>query len=228
MLHQFIFAVPKPGKTKEEFQEYWVKTHAVKFASKIPEIKRYIIDSRIPFGGDMGKPPLRHEGIAEIWFANEEKRLASLQTDEFLQARQDEPNWAAFWETIILNTTDHEVLAGPPLTKNPTWVKLTILLKRKPGMLLDAYRQQSLESCKRIAARLAALRRCLHCPTRKESYIFGEANFDSVEQFWFDDIDALKAALASPDFAAWVKLARDTIVDPKYVFSLVAKEDWII
>ena len=58
--------------------------------------------------------------------------------------------------------------------------------------------------------------------------MFGEASFDSVEQFWFDSVDALKAALASSYFAEQVKPARDAIVDPKYVFSLTAKEDWII
>ena len=58
--------------------------------------------------------------------------------------------------------------------------------------------------------------------------MFGEASFDSVEQFWFDDIDALTEALASNYFTEQVKPALDSIVDPKYVFSLVAKEDWII
>jgi hypothetical protein len=229
MIHQFIFAAPRPGMTPAEFQDYWVNIHAVQFASKIPQIKRYMIDSRLPFDGDMGNPPLPHQGIAEIWLANEEEQLASLQTQEYLQgARLDEPNWAAFWRTLVLDTTAQELVAGPPLTRNPTWVKLTVLLKRKPGMTLDAYRQQSLESYAPIAARWPGLRRYLHCHTRDGAYVFGEASFDSVEQFWFDSIDALEQALASPCFVEQVKPARDGIVDPKYVFSLTATEHWII
>ena len=146
MIHQFILAAPKPGMTAKEFQDYWVHLHAVKYASKIPQIKRYMIDSRIPFDGDMGTPALPHQGIAEIWLENEQEQLASLQTEEFLQgARLDEPNWAAFWLTIVLDTTAHEIVAGPPLTRNPTWVKLVVLLKRKPGLPLEEYRQRSLQ-----------------------------------------------------------------------------------
>jgi uncharacterized protein (TIGR02118 family) len=227
IIHQFIFAAPKPRKTIDEFQDYWVNNHAKNLASKIPQIKRYMIDSRIPFAGDMGNPRLPHEGIAEIWFANEREQLDSLETNQFLQARQDEPNWADLSKTIILDTTALEIPEQSSLTQNPTWVKLTVLLKRKPGMSLDEYRQ-SLDSYAPIAKALPRLHRHLHRHIRDSFYEFGEARFDSVEQFWFEDIDALKEALASPDFAGRVKPARDTIVDPKYVFSLVAKENWII
>jgi hypothetical protein len=36
MIHQFVFAAPKRGMTAEEFQDYWVNVHAVKFAGRIP------------------------------------------------------------------------------------------------------------------------------------------------------------------------------------------------
>ncbi|RKH41373.1 EthD domain-containing protein [Corallococcus sicarius] len=229
MIHQFIFAAPRPGMTVVEFQDYWANVHAVRFASRIPQIKRYLIDSRLPFEGDWGSPPLPHQGIAEIWMENEEEQLASLQTPEFLQgARRDEPTWAAFWRTLVVDTTAHEILAGPPLTRDPTWVKLTVLLKRRPGMPLGEYRQRSLESHAPIVAGLPGLRRYLHCHTRDGAYVFGEASFDSVEQLFFNDLDTLREALASPYFAQQVEPARAGIVDPKYVFSLASSERWII
>ncbi|WP_449062738.1 EthD domain-containing protein [Planomonospora algeriensis] len=115
MIHQFILAAPKPGMTAAEFQDYWTNVHAVKFAARIPQIRRYLIDSRVPFDADRGRPALPHQGIAEIWLENDEEQLASLQTEEFLQgARRDEPNWAAFWLTIVLDTEAHEIVAGPP------------------------------------------------------------------------------------------------------------------
>ena len=36
--------------------------------------------------------------------------------------------------------------------------------------------------------------------------MFGESSFDSVEQWWFDDLDALRAALRSPHFTERVAL----------------------
>ena len=226
MIHQFILAAPKPGMTTAEFQDYWVHVHAVKFASRIPQIRRYLIDTRIDFDGDAGTPPLPHQGIAEIWLENEQEQLASLQSDEFLHgARLDEPNWAAFWLAIVIDTTAHEVLAGDVA---PDGVKVTTLLKRRPGLPLADYRDASLTGYAPVANGLPGLRRHLHCHTRDGAYVFGESSFDSVEQWWFDDVAAVRAALRSPYYAERVAPARASIVDPRYVFSLTAQEHWII
>jgi hypothetical protein len=226
MIHQFIFAAPKPGMTAEAFQTYWVHVHAVKFASRIPQIRRYLVDTRIEFDGDLGSPPLPHQGIAEIWLENEQEQLASLQSEEFLLgARADEPNWAAFWLAIVLDTTAHEILAGEPPNGS---VKVTTLLKRRPGMPLADYRAASLSQYAPIAGELPGLRRHLHCHTRDGAYVFGESSFDSVEQWWFDSLDALGAALRSPQFTERVAPARAAITDPRHVFSLTAQENWVI
>ncbi len=230
MIHQFIFAAPKPGMTTDEFQDYWVHVHAVKFASRIPQIRRYLVDTRIDVDGDIGEPPLPHQGIAEIWLDNEQEQLASLQSEEFLHgARADEPNWAAFWLTIVVDTTAHEIVPGSaPGQRQPSWVKLTTLLKRQPGMSLAEYREESLATYAPVASGLPGLRRHLHCHTRDGAYVFGESNFDSVEQWWFDDVDALHGALHSRYYTERVAPARAGIVDPRCVFSLTARENWVI
>lgn len=226
MIHQFIFAAPKPGMTAEAFQTYWVHVHAVKFASRIPQIQRYLVDTRIDFDGDTGTPPLPHQGIAEIWLNNAQEQLASLQTEEFIDgARADEPNWAAFWLAIGVDTTAHEIVPGTSPTDG---VKLTTLLKRRPGMPLQEYRSATLSTYAPVAADLPGLRRYLHCHTVDAAYTFGESNFDSVEQWWFDDVDALRAALHSPHFTGRVTPARAALTDPRYVFSMTARENWIL
>ena len=107
MIHQLIFAHPRPGMSEKEFCDYWVHEHAVKYAAKIPQIRRYVVDTRVPFGPDPADPPW--SGVAEIWLRNEAEQLASMQTPEFLDgARRDEPNWAAFWRTVALDTDAHE------------------------------------------------------------------------------------------------------------------------
>lgn len=229
MIHQFILAAPKPGMTTQEFQDYWLNVHAVKFAAKIPQIKKYMVDTVVGVDGNLGTPALPHQGIAEIFLANGEEQLASLQTEEFLQgARLDEPNWAAFWQTIVVDTTAHEIVAGPALAKGQDWVKLTVLIKRRPGLDLEDYRKRSLGSYASVVQGIPGLRRYLHAHTVDGAYVFGEAGFDSVEQLWFDDVEALESALRSPYFTGQVKTARDEIADPKYVFSIAAKENWII
>ena len=230
MIHQFILAVPKPGMTAAEFQDYWVHVHAPKFASKIPQIRRYLVDTRIASDSDVGSPPLPHQGIAEIWLENEQEQLASLQSEQFLQgARADEPNWAAFWLAIVLDTTAHEIVAGPPQHEpHPDWVKVTTLLKRRPGMSLDEYRRTSLQSYAPIVSGLPGpspppalphARWCLHLrrvQLRQRRAVVVRRPRGAPG----------RAAFAVPWPACGAGLAD--LTDPRYVFSLTAKETWII
>ena len=228
MIHQFILAAPKPGLTAEEFQNYWLNVHAVQYASRIPQIKRYLIDTRIPGPREFGNPPLPHQGIAEIWLENEQEQLASLQTEEFLQgARLDEPTWAAFWATIVLDTTANEIVPAAP-DEIEHGVVFTLLLKRRPGLPLAEYRARSLDEHASAAAKLPGLRRYLHNHVNDGYYVFGEASFDSVEQFWFDDTEALAEALQSSTYQEQVMPGRTVITDPRYLFSMTARQHWVI
>jgi uncharacterized protein (TIGR02118 family) len=226
MIHQLIFAAPKPGMSEAEFQRYWVHEHAVRYASKIPQIRRYMIDTRIPFGADAGEPTW--SGVAEIWLANEREQLESLQTPEFLEgARLDEPRWAAFWRTLVLDTDAHELRQGPPLTANPDWVKLIMLVKRREGLPLGDFRKHSLGRHGELALGLPGLRRYLQCHTRDAAYGIGEAVLDAAYQLWFDDADALTAALESPEFKL-VEADLGRFVEPRYVHRMVTREHWVI
>ncbi|MGK5551220.1 EthD domain-containing protein [Actinomadura kijaniata] len=229
MIHQFIFAAPKPGMSVAAFQRYWLEVHAVRYAAKIPQIRRYLIDTRVPFEGDLGDPPLPHKGIAEIWLENEQQQLASLQSKEFLHgARLDEPNWAAFWQTLAVDTTPHRLGSEPAPRNDPAGVKLTILLKRRPGMSLEEYREATLGPYAAAVADLPGVRGHLHCHTRDGAYVFGEPPFDSVEQLWFTDLEALNRLQTSRAYTDRLRTEREHLADPRYVFSMACQEHWII
>ncbi|MFJ6676161.1 EthD family reductase [Actinosynnema sp. NPDC091369] len=226
MIHQLIFAAPKPGMTVEEFQDYWLNVHAVRYASKIPQIKKYMIDTTIPF--DLGNGDPKWSGVAEIWLNNDEEQLASLQTEEFLQgARLDEPKWAAFWQTLVLDTDAHELKAGPELVKDQGWVKLIILVKRREGMPLADFREYSLGTHGELTLKVPGLRRYLQGHTRDGWYGIGEPTLDAAYQLWFDDVDALRDALDSPEFKQVVE-DYQAFVNTRYVHRLVTAEHWVI
>lgn len=221
MIHQLIFAGPKPGMTVEEFQRYWLEVHAVRYASRIPQIRKYKIDTTVPFPAI---EPL-WSGVAEIWLRNETEQLESLQSKEFLEgARPDEPRWAAFWRTVVLDTDAHELLKPPVDAQG---VKLFVLAKRREGLPLQAFRRRSLGEHAELMLQVPGLRGYVQGHTRDGFYGVGEAILDVAYQLWFDDASALSAALESPEFHR----AEDDLksfVEQRYIHRLVTEEHWII
>lgn len=223
MIHQLIFAAPKPGMTERAFGDYWLNVHATRYASRIPQIRRYLVDLRVPVAGEAGDPPW--SGIAEIWLANEADQLASLQTPEFLDgARRDEPNWAAFWRTVVLDTDAHVLLPGPA---GRSWTKLVLLAKRRAGLPRAAFRKYSIGTNGDLMLRVPGLRRYLQCHTRDSFYGVGEAVLDVVHQLCFDTEADVRAALDSAEY----RQAREDlalVTEPEYVHQLVVRENWVI
>jgi uncharacterized protein (TIGR02118 family) len=226
VIHQLIFAYPKPGMSEEAFQRYWVEEHAVRYASKIPQIRKYLVDTRIPLPGETGEP--LWSGIAEIWLANGEEQLASLQTPEFLEgARRDEPNWAAFWRTIGMDTTAYDIVQGPGEQRGTDLIKLVLLMKRKEGLPLESFRSYLLGPHADRAKELPGLRRYMQNHTVDGAYGVGEALLDAAEQFWFDSVEDLQAAQRSVQqqvLDASYRVATET----RYLHPMVVKEHWII
>lgn len=226
MIHQLIFAHPKPGMSERAFQNYWKEVHAVRYASKIPQICKYLVASRLPCGPEPDDP--LWGGVAEIWFRNEKEQLASLQSPEFLEgARLDEPRWAAFWRTVVLDTESRLIREERPPSRDMTQIKLWALVKRKEGMSLEAFRRHSLEVHAPLATRLPGLRRYVQCHVRDTSYALGETLLDCVSMLWFDDVASLQRALDSPENRA-AAADLESFVHPRYRHTLVTDETWII
>lgn len=226
MIHQFIFAYPKPGMTEAEFQRYWVEVHAVQFASKIPQIRKYLIDTRVALPNESEEP--LWSGVAEIWLANDEEQIASLQSKELLEgARIDEPNWAAFWRTVVLDTTAHELLPGPGEVRDNTMAKLLILTKRKEGLPLEAFRTYALGAHAAKVMELPGLRRYQQGHVRDGYYAVGEAILDCIEQLWFDNVDAALAAQQSLQQQI-VDADYRLFVEERYIHKMLVQEHWVI
>jgi uncharacterized protein (TIGR02118 family) len=226
MIHQFIFAYPRPRMTESEFQSYWLEIHAVQFASKIPQIRKYLIDTRIALPGESGDPLWC--GAAEIWLKNEKEKIESLQSKEFLEgARRDEPNWAAFWRTVVLDTTAHELRPGPPESRDSGMAKLLVLCKRKEGLPLEGFRSYCLGAHASKVTELPGLCRYQQGHVRDGFYEIGEAMFDCVEQLWFDSLDAALAAQRSVQQDI-VNADYRLFTEERYIYKMLVQEHWIL
>jgi len=224
MIHQFIFAVPKPGLTAAAFQSYWINFHAVEYASRIPQILKYLVAVRTT--SPVPRPLPHFEGVAEIWLANEETQLASLQSPEFLQgARVDEPRWAAFWLTQVLDTDSTQLCRLPAEGQVPNLVKMYVLCKRRPGVELTEFRGKLRNEHAHIAMELPELQTYTIATARDGLYELGEPRFDAIEIYGFADAGALARAWqrTGPLEESWKNLTAD-----RYRFNFPASENWII
>nr|VFJ45850.1 MAG: EthD domain-containing protein [Candidatus Kentron sp. FM]VFJ49132.1 MAG: EthD domain-containing protein [Candidatus Kentron sp. FM]VFK08368.1 MAG: EthD domain-containing protein [Candidatus Kentron sp. FM] len=226
MIHQHIFASPKPGMSEQAFHRYWIEVHARNYASKIKEIRRYLVGTRVACEG-VTEPPVWN-GCAEIWLENEAEQLASLQSKAFLEgARKDEPNWAAFWNTLALDT-DARFIPEMPFPAEPFGgVKLVTLMKRRGGMPVAEFRARWAEFYAPLLLNVKEVKRYLQCTARDGFYALGEPRFDALHQVWFESVAALESALQSRDYLhAQAHLAE--MVEPRHLYSIAMKEHWII
>ncbi len=226
MIHQLIFAAPKPGMTEQQFQDYWIDTHAPNYASKIPQIKQYSVSARLPFGPE-DKEPL-WSGLADIWLENETEQVASLWSEEMVHgARVDEPRWASFWRTVVLDTDAHVLKAGGGLEAVKDGVKLVGLVKRKWGTSVEDFRKQALDVQAPLDLKLPGLRRAVYCIDRDGLYGLGEPPFDGASCLWFDSPEAAHAALSSPEHQE--RIANlPSFLELKYLHVCLMKEHWSI
>lgn len=223
MIHQHIYAAPKPGMTEAEFQNYWLTVHAVQFAMKIPQIAMYKLDLRLACSID---PNPIWSGCAEIWLRNGEEQLASIQTPQFLQgARLDEPNWAAFWMTVGLDCDNYSILENEvPATA----VKLIVLSKRNLKIDLAEYQHGRRNELKAKAAEIPGLLKCQLALAVEGSYAIGESRFDEVAHFWFADVASAEAAFESDSRNVMLPDAPDGLINPLQVYPMLVKEHWLI
>ncbi len=222
MIHQFIFAGPKPGLSAEAFKSYWVNFHAVDYAAKIPQIRRYLVATRIPAPGK--REVAFFEGAAEIWLKNEEEQIASLQTPEFLQgARVDEPRWAAFWGTFVHDADTVTVKEAPFRAEG--YCKLYILLKRCPGMKLQEFRESLLGKHAKTVLSTPDILGYLAAFARPGSYGLGEPRFDAIEVLSFASPTACLAAMADLKI---LEESWQTFCNTDCIFTFAAQEHWVI
>lgn len=227
MIHQFIFAAPKPGMTEREFQDYWINQHAVRYASKIKQIVQYSVSARLPLSPDEGEP--LWSGLADIWLRNDEEQLASLMSPELIDgARRDEPNWAAFWRSVVVDTEAHILKEGGGLDAVRGGVKLVALVKRRPGMTVEAFRQYAHEAHAPLGLKLPGLLRYGHYYTRDGAYTVCEPPFDGLSCLWFADEDAARAALVSEPYRQGVEADLANFLELKYLHVFLMKEHWVI
>jgi uncharacterized protein (TIGR02118 family) len=228
MIHQHILAAPRPGMSEAEFQDYWRFVHALQYAAKIPQIRKYKVDARLSLGCQPQE--LAYGGVAEIWIDDEKAQAASLQTPEFLLgAKLDEPRWAASWQTVVLDTEPHELIAGEPSCCEVPEYKLLLFMKRARKMSREEFISKYFSIFSGILTGIPLLAGALGCLIRDGFYAEGnEPPFDAVTHLRAESMLSLKAMLAQPELISVINPHEQTLTDPWGLVTLAVRSEWIV
>lgn len=107
-------------------------------------------------------------------------------------------------------------------------VKLIYVITRKPGMSVEEFQRYWRETHGPIAARIPGVRRYVQCHVLPELYGRETAPpYDGAAELWFDDLDAMRLAMRSPEVQAALEDERN-FIDHSKVFSIVTEEKVIV
>ena len=97
---------PKPGMSRDDFQRYWLETHAP-IVRAIPHLERYVINV---FRPRSDATPRGIGGVAEQWFASAEAMRAAFGTAAAERALADMSNFAEVAQSVFGPVDEHIVV----------------------------------------------------------------------------------------------------------------------
>jgi uncharacterized protein (TIGR02118 family) len=102
-------------------------------------------------------------------------------------------------------------------------IKAVIFFKRKPGMSVEAFQEHWRTRHADIIARLPGIRRYVQNHTLASGYRKGEPVYDGVAESSFDDTQAMKALLGTPQYGA-VLADEPNFIDAATMGSVITDE----
>lgn len=85
MIKMVALVNKKKDMDKEDFVRYWIDVHAP-LEKKWPGLKRYVISTTIKVLGGEGP---EYDGMAELWFEDEDALKSALASNERTVSRED-------------------------------------------------------------------------------------------------------------------------------------------
>ena len=97
----------KPELTDEEFFDYWKNVHGP-IGARIPHVRRLVQSYRCMISGDSHRPD--YDGMAELWFDDEQALLAARQSPEWKASSEDEANFLDHGRVAYFAAREHVIL----------------------------------------------------------------------------------------------------------------------
>lgn len=196
MVKIVIFFKRKSGMSVEDFQNHWRTTHA-DIIVRLPGIRRYV-QSHVLASAYRKSEPV-YDAVAESYFDDTQAMKALAKMPEYAAVLADEPNFIdrASMASII---TDEYVIKDRQAPENA--VKSIDFVNRRQGMSVEDFQNYWKDVHGPLCKAASAMRRYVQNHTRRSIYDSGRTPpFDGVAMAWFDDMQALRDAAPTPEFA---------------------------
>ena len=222
MIKVVTFIKRAAGMPVEAFQTYWRERHPA-VVTRLPGVRRYVQSHTLASTYAAGEPV--YDGIAEVWADSTDALRAMTRSPAYTAVQADEAEFIDRATIGIVVTEEHVMKDGAVLVDS---VKRVTFLTRKPGLSVEEFQRHWRDVHGPLAAKMASLRRYVQSHTRSSAYAAGRAPaWDGVASAWFDSVDAIRAADATPEHAAALA-DRVTFVAPGPTRAILTREHVIV
>jgi uncharacterized protein (TIGR02118 family) len=196
----------------DSFHNYWAVTHGPLFSNS-PLLRRYVQHLTLPEAYGV-EPVPTFDGVSIFWYDDLEARRFGApgpQADALRKAVVDDDaqlfdrgnTWPTHQRSASIVAEERIVLDGKT---SPEMVKAIIFASKLPGLSLEKFFDHWLHDHAVLGERLPGLRRYVQNHAVPEAYTWASQTHDGWAELWFDDLAALHAAVASPE---WIALRED-------------------
>lgn len=98
----------KAGLTDEAFLHYWKNIHGP-MGARIPGLRKLVQSHAIKLNGDARRPDF--DGMAELWFDDEEALLVARRSVEWQAATEDERHFIDRTKVAYFVSEEHEIVS---------------------------------------------------------------------------------------------------------------------
>ena len=192
----------------EEFHRYWAVSHGPLFSNS-PHLRRYVQHLTLPDAYGL-QPEPTFDGVSIFWYDDLDARRFGArgpQADALRQAVIDDDaqlfdrsdGWPTHQRRTSIVAEERIVFDGPTSAE---MVKAIFFASKLPGLTFEQFFDHWLHHHGALGKRLPGLRRYVQNHAVPEAYAWGGQTHDGWSELWFDDLAALRAAAASPEWQA--------------------------
>jgi uncharacterized protein (TIGR02118 family) len=187
----------REGLSPEQFRSHWINVHGA-LAAKLPGLGTYRQNHLVERLYEAPDSPVQAiDGISQLSFESVRHMEISDASPEYAACKEDIPKFQGGITILVLESD--EVMPGKPGPAKLLWVST-----RREGVAPEGIRQRWLEANSQAARNVPGARRFVQNFVTDRSHPVsagvpsGDASgAEALSELWFDDADALHAALRS-------------------------------